>query len=95
MSGCQDAFYGLGQAVDHASQDICRQQADRPQKPGAEIDLGKTAQPEQLAPDFTEAAEILVRGLVLGYHGADDRHRGQNQEEKDRQADGGQRPPQP
>ena len=91
----EDASHGPGQAVDHAGQDIHRQQADGPQKPGAEIDAGKTAPPEQCAPDFAETAEVLVRGLALGHHGADDRHRGQNQEEKDRQADGGQRPPQP
>ena len=89
----QGAFDGLGQAVDDAGQDIRRQQADGPQKPGAEIDAGETAPPEQFAPDFTETAEVLVRGLVLGHHGTDDRYGGQNQEEKDRQADGGQRPP--
>ena len=91
----QGASYGLGQAVDYAGQDIERQQADGRQKPEAEVDAGKTAQPEQFAPNFPETAEVLVLGLVLGHHGADDRHRGQNQEEKDGQADGGQRPPQP
>ena len=65
------------------------------QKPGAEIDQVNPPRQSSVAPDFAETADVLARGLVLGHHGADDRHRGQNQEEKDRQADGGQRPPQP
>ncbi len=81
-------FDRLGQAVDDAGADIQRQQSQGHQKPGTEIDVGKAAPPEQFAPALAVKPEVQIKGLALRHHGPDDRHRGENQQDKDGQADG-------
>ncbi len=84
---------GPGQAVDQAGQDIASQEGDGRQEPGAVVKAREAAPPDDGAPKFAVIGEIKLRRLVLMDDGADDRHAGQDQEQKDREADGGQPPP--
>ena len=92
--GREGAPPGPGQAVDDAGQDIAGQEGDGRQEPDAVVNAGEAAPGDEGAPKFAVIGEIKPRRLVLLDDGADDRHAGQDQEQKDRETDGGQPPPQ-
>ena len=69
----------ISRAVDDAGADIQCQQSQGHEKPGTEIDVGKTTPPEQFAPALAIKLEVLRGGLVLRHHGSDDSHRGEDQ----------------
>ena len=88
--GRQGAPHRPGQSLDQAGRDVQSQQPHGHQEPGAVVDPGQTPAVDDGPQALPVAPEVLARRLVLRHHGADDRHPGQNQEQKDGETDGGQ-----